>query len=193
MKLLSQDQLKSLIQVYIQSRRADTFYAEKLMDFFRSQLGDPQRKKKNWKFLSVQALEEIKQYYMKSQIKKFFSKDHNSYRFQFWEKYLDKVSIYELHKKPAVLFLTFPEFVVVEFAEMGNAAYIYHPQGFERIIRPRYKKAPKSKKESYLKELTEYSDEGIPVFINRISHKGSWKKRTSEVIEQYLEGKFEKG
>lgn len=192
-KLLSMNQLKSLIQVYVQSRKADTFYAKELMNFFRNQLGDPQRKKENWKFLGVQALEEVRQYYMKSQIKKFFAKDHNSHRFQFWEKYLDKVTIYELHKKPSVLFLYFSEFVVVEFAGKGNAAYIYHPQGFDQIVLPRYKKAPQTKKAFCLKELTAYSAEGIPVYINRISHKGSWKKRMSEIIEGYLEGRFEKG
>lgn len=191
MKRLTQDQLTSLVQVYVQSRKADTFYAEELMNFFRNQLGDPQQKEKNWSFLDGQVLEEVKRYYMKSQIKKFFAKDHNSHRFQFWEKYLDKVIIYELHKKPPVLFLFFPNFVVVEFAGTGNAAYVYDPKGFEKVIRPRYKKAPESKKAFYLKELTTHSEEGIPIFINRLSHKGSWKKRTSEIIEGYLEGRFE--
>lgn len=187
MKSLSLDQLKSLIQVYVQSRNAHTFYAEHLMDFFLNQLGDPQKKERNWRFLDVQALGEIKRYYMKTQIKNFFAKDHGSNRFQFWEKYLDQVTIYELHRNPSVLFLSFPNFVVVEFADKGNAAYIYHPDGFEQIVRPRYKKAPKSKKEYFLKELTTHSEEGIPIFINRISHKGSWKKRMSEFVEGCLE------
>lgn len=101
----------------------------------------------------------------------------------------------ELVQDPMIAFIHFDNFVVVEYGQMG-AAYFYHREGFEKIIRP-ISTSPtfrnsrsRSNKESMLK-VPESSRAGVQLFIEKLGHHGrSWDDKFDSYMRQYLNGRF---
>lgn len=75
----------------------------------------------------------------------------------------------------------FKEFVVVEFANVGNAAYFYERNGFAENLANKLKyNVP----ESLLK------DQNAPYYIQKLNHAGHWPQRYDEYMHYYLQGYF---
>ena len=140
-------------------------------------LGDPRISLHRWNGISKETIEKVNKWQYKQELYKFLDYD----RFNYWEQYLRKVKDIKMIKDPPVAAMYFDNFVVMEFANIGNAAYFYEVEGFKRHIEPRLKTFIP---ESYLK------DRDADYFINKLNHAGHWHSRFNDYMVQYFNGHF---
>lgn len=186
-------QFQECIKVYVESRNDRTFH-HLIVEFAVEKLGDPRENAKPWLFLSEESILDVKRYLNRLQLKKFFARDHNNERFHYWERYMKKMEDPIFLEKPNILIMYFDRFVVVEFADTGNAAYFYYRDGFDELILPRitsrnYRMMNTARKYSMFKD-TRSKANGYPLFINKLSHNVSWKIKFERYMHYYLQGNF---
>ncbi|WP_261303990.1 hypothetical protein [Paenibacillus andongensis] len=188
------DEYKELLTVYVEFRSFKEFeYA--VMNQAIKRLGNPLEKAMQWDFLTPTAMEQIQKWLLQNKLKQFFEQDENNTRFDYWKNYLNQDHILDVDviKEPKAAFIYFNRFVVVEFGIMG-AAYFYHKQGFEEIIKPlsnsyKFRNSGRAKREDMLKRR--YTEEnGIPLFIDKHDHRGNWQPKFTQYMRNYLDGRF---
>ena len=192
------NEYKSLLRVYLEARTHDGFdpvFVKQAVD----RLYDPRERIADWEFLSESTLEEVKRWLIENELKEFFEKDNNR-RFEYWKIYLPYIkNVIQLKDRndPKVAFIYFNKFVVVEFGNIG-AAYFYHKEGFDEWILSRtgtkeFRAKSTLTKEALLKDTTRVKG-GIPLFINKLDHRGyfdSWAKKFTKYMREYFDGYFE--
>jgi hypothetical protein len=184
------EEYKKLIKIYIEARNRDGFNVV-LMNQAIKRLLDPRERLDDWTFLSEAALAEVKKWLIGNKLKRFFENDSNSKRFDYWKRYIDYMEEVTPLKVPLVAFIYFKNFVVVEFGNIGNAAYFYHKDGFEEIILQRTHSSDFrntrsiQKKESLLKEPESYY-KGKKLFITKMAHSGNWQYRFDSEMRNLL-------
>ncbi|QIZ08472.1 hypothetical protein HFZ78_18610 [Priestia megaterium] len=184
------NEYKKLIKIYLEARNRDKFNIILLNQAIR-RLQDPRVRKDDWMFLSEKALKEVEKWLLGNKLKKFFENDSNSKRFDYWKRYIDYMEDVTPLKVPLVAFIYFKHFVIVEFGNIGNAAYFYHKGGFEEIIlqrtsSPEFRNTRSvSKKESLLKEQERFY-KGKKLFITKMSHSVNWQSRFDDEMRDLL-------
>ncbi|WP_339178426.1 hypothetical protein [Paenibacillus sp. FSL R5-0701] len=190
----SMHEYKQLIKNYFEPRKYTQFHVA-IVQQAVARLRDPRERVTDWQFLSSGALEEVKRWLIQKKLQILFENDQDNQRLNYWKRFIDYMQDVELVQDPMIAFIHFDNFVVVEYGKMG-AAYFYHREGFEKIIRP-ISTSPtfrnsrsRSNKESMLK-VPESSRAGVQLFIEKLGHHGrSWDDKFDSYMRQYLNGRF---
>ncbi|MCW3791534.1 hypothetical protein OM416_08080 [Paenibacillus sp. LS1] len=190
----SMHEYKQLIKNYFEPRKYTQFHVA-IVQQAVARLRDPRERVTDWQFLSSGALEEVKRWLIQKKLQILFENDQDNQRLNYWKRFIDYMQDVELIQDPMIAFIHFDNFVVVEYGQMG-AAYFYHREGFEKIIRP-ISTSPtfrnsrsRSNKESMLK-VPESSRAGVQLFIEKLGHHGrSWDDKFDSYMRQYLNGRF---
>lgn len=107
------------------------------------------------------------------ELREFFSYDGNSERWDFWARYADQAQeIYCQHAERR-LFIDFDTLGVIEFGEVGNAAYIYNIEDFRRLRR---RAVLTTMHHADLKDRNR---------ALRIIHSKNWQATTARVLKRY--------
>jgi hypothetical protein len=189
LEYLSLQDYKQLLKIYLEARDHDQFdYV--IMNQAIRRLHDPRERDVEWDFLSQRALTQVHKWLIGNELKKFFLRDANSERIDYWKRFINYIDDVESLKDPFVVFIYFRDFVVVEFGNIG-AAYFYHKEGFHEFIRPRihshtfrYSRST-ARKEGMLKDI-ERVRHGIRLFINKLDHRGRWQRKFDLQMQEYL-------
>lgn len=128
-----------------------------------------------WKQMSSVAISKFNKWLSLKVMKDFFGE---SDRFRFWRNYLEILEGWYLVRSKGQLFLDFGNFVVVEFKEIGNAAYIYEKSVFEE-------KFGRFANESNAVPNSKLKDQFLA--IDRITHSGNWEYRAAQIIRSVIE------
>ncbi|WP_428912058.1 EH signature domain-containing protein [Niallia sp. Krafla_26] len=154
-----------------------TEYHSNLLRQVINRMGDPRDNLHRWNGISDETINKVKTWLFKQELFNFLDYD----RFNYWEQYLRKVNDINMITDPPVAAMYFNNFVVLEFANIGNAAYFYEVDGFKKHIEPRLKTFIP---ESYLK------DRHADYFINKLNHAGHWHSRFDDYMIHYFNGHF---
>ena len=106
-------------------------------------------------------------------------------RFEFWRSFIDDMDDAKPALDELVMLIDFGKFGVVEFAKVGNAAYVYGATEFASL----WKRAEVAKHPSYLKhprDTLRFPSAG-PNKDGRIIHMENWQARYRRWIERLLE------
>jgi len=95
-----------------------------------------------WKNISNNAKEVLKGFYNKLLIDKSFGRDERSL---FWREFSNYIKDLVYNEENRILFMTFNKFTVIEFVDIGNAAYIYTNDIYSKY----FKKYSKTKDSIY--------------------------------------------
>lgn len=122
--------------------------------------------------------EEIRTEYLRwaneTKIREFFERIHDPHgRFLFWKDFMDQIEQVDVVVENQAMVMDFGHFGVVEFSEVGNAAYIYNRKHFA-AIRNIHFYAPAS---AYKNAETAY---------NRIIHRSGWQYDWRGIIKDLL-------
>ncbi|MBB5173371.1 hypothetical protein [Texcoconibacillus texcoconensis] len=183
---------KSLLSIYISHRRYDEMDDEIMLQALRK-ISNPNEDERPWGFFDQSDIDKVKKWLMLNELKDFFDEDMKYMRFEYWKKYMSSVkNVYVIHK-PTVIALDFGNFVVVEFGK-GGAAYFYYRDGFLDILLPRrnnkqfQRTRNRDRKESFFKEKDHYEYQGVPLYINRLIHRGNWEFKFDRYMREFLSG-----
>jgi|GEM_PF-3904841 len=187
---------QELMKIYLEARNHEQFHA-RIMEQAIRRLHDPRDRDEDWAFLSEEGREEVNRWLIVARLKTI----NDEYRrFEFWKRYLldiQDVSQLDGENDPAVLFIYFKKFVVVEFGEIG-AAYFYHKKGFNKFILSRitgteFRRKGKAAKEKALKD-TEKIKRGEPLYITSLGHYGAfetWTEKFRKHISEFMYGHYD--
>lgn len=157
-------------------------YEQYHMEIFNqaiSRLGNPKYNKYKWHGISDEAINKVLMKLRELELMEFF--DSDSIRFNYWKKYVRYMEDAVYIEDPPIVAMKFTDFIVVEFSRVGNAAYFYKKDGFNRDLEP---KLTSGVRESELKNT---EDE---YFINKLNHSRNWTSRYDEYMANYLQGYF---
>ncbi|WP_194840953.1 EH signature domain-containing protein [Filobacillus milosensis] len=168
---------KQVMELYLHSFNVDDFH-EFIMQILLHRLGNPAESLSKWDGVSNNAINKVKQWLFQRKLEEFL----DSERFQYWKKYIHLTNNVKTINDPPISAMYFGEFVVVEFANKGNAAYFYETVGFDRTLSKNLKTGTKVE---YLK------NQYAPYFINKLNHSGGWDWRFDQYMNQYLKGSYD--
>ncbi len=84
-----------------------------------------------------------KQALMKNSLSSFFEIYSDNERFQFWSQYLSGMKNLQADEEDGRLFLDFGNFGIIEFAAVGNAAYVYDSEYFQQLAQKNFARSTK--------------------------------------------------
>jgi EH_Signature domain len=125
----------------------------------------------------------------------FFSIDGDNERFEYWKNYTHLLDDLIIQEDPSLLIMYFSNFVVVEFAQTGNAAYFYHRENFNDFLKDRLDQLSSLKTKSEQRRMNLFKSKerlfnGKPLYIKSLGHNNKWQTSYTRHMERYLEGKF---
>jgi len=123
-----------------------------------------------WKNISNNAKEVLKGFYNKLLIDKSFGRDERSL---FWREFSNYIKDLVYNEENRILFMTFNKFTVIEFVDIGNAAYIYTNDIYSKYFK-KYSKTKDSIYNSILKDKEKS--------ITKVNHTGSWQNKMLDVL-----------
>jgi len=123
-----------------------------------------------WKNISNNAKEVLKGFYNKLLIDKSFGRDERSL---FWREFSNYIKDLVYNEENRILFMTFNKFTVIEFVDIGNAAYIY-----TNDIYSKYFKKYSNTKDSIYNSILKDKEKSI----TKVNHKGSWQNKMLDVL-----------
>jgi len=123
-----------------------------------------------WRNISNLTKEVLKDFYKKLLIDNSLGKDERSL---FWRNYSNYISNLVYNKENRILFMTFKHFTVIEFVDIGNAAYIYN----NRIYNKYFKKYSNTKDSIYNSILKDRDKS-----ITKVNHSGNWQNKMAHVL-----------
>ncbi|WP_175615433.1 EH signature domain-containing protein [Piscibacillus halophilus] len=167
---------KQAMDLYLNSFELDDLH-DFIMSLVLQRLGNPTESTLKWYRMTEESINKAKQWVYQQQLKEFLDNE----RFQYWKKYLHLTHDVKTINEPPISAMYFGDFVVVEFANKGNAAYFYKTEGFERTLSRNLKTGTKVE---YLKN--QYAD----FYINKLNHSGGWNYRFDTYMNQYLRGQY---
>jgi len=144
-----------------------------LLRRFIQRWGNPETLSGPWTGLSAEARRKLIHWVHQAELQQFFHQDNA--RFQFWRGYLERclhVTVLEKDTPRAAVVLDFGDVVAVEFAQTGNACYVYQKSDYERI-RQRMVKS------------TDLKDSHQALL--RLIHSGYWQGTFSYDLAQYIQ------
>lgn len=165
-----------IIDTYLKTLDFNDYNTELLKQAVQRLL-DPRETVHRWKEMSDESIEKVKKWLFRTELIEFLDYE----RFTYWEKYLRKIVDLKVVQDPPVAAMYFGDFVVLEFAHIGNAAYFYRTEGFSKFLAP--------KLTAYVSEST-LKDREADFYIHKINHAGSWHSRFDEFMSRYLQGNY---
>lgn len=173
------DRYKGIIINYLSAVEAKEYNLELFTQLIH-RLADPRENMHRWQGVSEEVIDKVKRKLMEIELYDFFGTD--SERFNYWKKYMNHVKSIDYNEEPPIAAMYFDEFVIVEFAETGNAAYFYERSGFSKHLAHKIKR---NIAESDLKDQDAY------YYIHKLNHSGNWPSRYDVYMERFLNGDLE--
>lgn len=138
-----------------------------------------------WERVNDKAKEEFRRWLIRQQVESFFEGD----RARFWRRYVDMAQVRDAQEilDGDGFMLDFGQFGVIEFKNVGNAAYVYPKDVFNRFwSRSRFADGhPRD-----FKELSKTArTRAIPEWDGRIVHPPGWEYRAEFRINTLLAGR----
>jgi hypothetical protein len=161
---------------YLVELKARPHWADVICRWIRRQFGVPARGEDQtpfWRRMPDPVRDEFRRWAQEQTLSGFFSAHGDTAgRFQFWRRFSSQWHDVYAALDNRVMVMDFNEFGVVEFAEVGNAAYIYDAQSFSYIL----SRNPRSIAEFKSKSLV----------YERILHFEGWQYRADLVLVPLL-------
>lgn len=177
LKNIKLDRYKKIIVKYLGANNYKDFN-HLLFSQLIDRLKDPRKNKNRWDGIPVEIIDKVEMRLMQDRLSSFFKED--SERFHYWQRYIEFMHDIKLVEEPLIAAMYFRNFVVVEFANKGNAAYFYERDGFSNLAY----KLKSGIQESQLK------NPDAAYFINKLNHSGHWPSRYDDYMLNYLNGNF---
>lgn len=180
-KTYNQEEMINFMNNYLMKLEIDEFQDE-ILEFIYSRYGkvDELRLVYIWDRIFPKAKEKYSIWVAQVEMNEFFQGDE---RYTFWFDYIRELSAKILVVNDKQLFLDFGEFVVVEFREINNAAYVYSKNVFDTHF-SRYINRHNICDNGIFKDenlmLTEKK------IIHREGHRNVWQNRTSRLINALI-------
>jgi len=178
LKKLDLGRYKDIITTYLEFNEYQNYNDELLMQVI-DRLKDPRENLYRWIGIPKSVIEKVKKYLLEKNLFLFFREDNDSERFAYWQRYIRYMGDIVIEQDPPIAAMYFPDFVVVEFANKGNAAYFYEKEGFSKYLAHKIKR---NIKESELK------DPHAEYFIHKLNHAGHWPSRYDQYMVNFLRG-----
>ncbi|HOD41702.1 MAG TPA: hypothetical protein PKL57_14165, partial [Candidatus Wallbacteria bacterium] len=128
------------------SQTPDDAWNELILNYFFHLLGTPSNMD-NWNFVTGPVLKKLQNRYSIAEIRKFFDKlDKDNVRFNFWQKNYGQrfTNAYKFSQINAIL-MYIENIAILEFANIGNACYVYKAEFADLLIRKFYNSSYESK------------------------------------------------
>lgn len=174
LKTYTLDEKTGFMNNYLTLLEVDEFQ-DPVLDYIYYSYGEPNESYNNiWQNINHHAVEKYKMWIIQKRMKDFFGEDE---RYVFWYGYIKNLDAKLLHVNERQLFIDFGKFVVIEFRNIGNAAYVYRNNDFDKYFR------------RLINRGTVYSDGNFKyraVALERIIHSGNWQYRTSRLISEVM-------
>ncbi|WP_342564834.1 hypothetical protein NST84_06690 [Paenibacillus sp. FSL R7-0345] len=189
----SMDEYKQLMRIYFENRDYTQFHTT-IVQQAVERLRDPRERLTDWQFLNEGSIRQVQRWLIQRKLQIIFEKDQDNKRLNYWKRFIDYMSDVELIQDPMIAFIYFEEFVIVEYGNIG-AAYFYHREGFDRFIHPMSRSKAfinsrsQQNREGMFKVPYSY-EQGIPLFIRKLDHRGGWQSRFDDSMREYLNGEF---
>jgi len=174
---LTISELKSFGSCYFQVIKKNDL-DPRIIKHFLNMFGNPNNDN-NWNFITDDdALSELKNIYSLMEVEKFFKENiRDNDRFEFWSVNFNK-KIYNAYKFPHVeaIMMYIGEIAIIEFADPGNACYIYNSESGDVFKNKGYS----IKKASLLKHKK--------IALCRILHNQDWRLEALNKINNLIFG-----
>ncbi len=173
----NQNEMINFMNNYLLKLEIDEFQ-DKILEFLYSRYGnvDEMRIEYIWDKIFERAKKKYDIWVAKKQMDKFFQGDE---RYTFWFDYIVDSSSKILSINQKQLFLDFGEFVVVEFRDIGNAAYIYSKGIFDMYFSRYLTK-------SVIYDNSFFKNKDIMLTESKIIHNDGWQYRTYRIINMLI-------
>lgn len=168
-KTYNLDEKVAFINNYLTILEVEEFQ-ESILNYIYYSYGRPEDNQFNWEKVNDKAIEKYKLWIAQKCMKEFFGDDD---RYVFWYSYVKNSEAKLLDVNERQLFLDFGELIVVEFRNIGNAAYIYEKGDF-------YKYFKKYLNNNKIYDDGTYKNRGINLV--RIIHSGNWQYKADSIL-----------
>ena len=171
---------------YLNKLNKSEYWYEPILDLIAKEYGLPKGKMDRtayenpfWDEINSSTKDELRKWLLKKRIEDFFGDDERS---GFWKSYVEKGSISnaETILSNEGFMLDFGKFGVVEFKEIGNAAYIYPTDVFREYWRNAERKYHPSSFKDKSRTIKTVNWDG------RILHFEGWQERAHQRIHRLL-------
>ncbi|MYL35845.1 hypothetical protein GLW05_19930 [Pontibacillus yanchengensis] len=172
---------KKILNRYLEVNDFEEYYTGLIKQALVS-LGDPRESLVKWQGFSQDVIGKVKKWLIKTELFEFLDNE----RFNYWKKFIRDFRDVEVLENPQVAAMYFNGFVLVEFAEINNAAYFYRTEGFNNKLSHRMRTGVPAKdlkvKDTayYINSLTHNKRNGKPV----------WYDKFDDYMTQYKNGNF---
>lgn len=113
---------------------------------------------------------------IRMELSRFFEKFPDNERFKFWKGYIPQLRNARGDLNYQRLFLDFGGFGIVEFAEIGNAAYVYLAKDFQAMQEKNFRQKPSL--HGAIKDRNKA--------LTTLRHSGRWRSKFRRTISRYL-------
>jgi len=181
----------SFAQHYLNVLNSRENWGELILEFIADKFGPPYSITSEddtdtifWRGVKEDAKSEFSIWYMLKNIEEFFEGE----RADFWKKYVQRKEVRRVKKilDGNGFMLDFGAFGVIEFKNIGNAAYVYVKREFEKYWKD-------AKHFGYIWQFKDKSktirNKAFPEWDGRIIHRFRWQDKTSEMINLLLKFK----
>ncbi|CCU78669.1 hypothetical protein HSACCH_00808 [Halanaerobium saccharolyticum subsp. saccharolyticum DSM 6643] len=191
-KELEINNLKEVVENYLFVFK-DKEYQEELMYKIKDRLGDPREDYSTaWNNIAHKAKEKAAAWFNYKKLKEFFDsittdQEEAQKRFSYWEKHVDIMEKVDYVKKYLQLFLTFDNFVVVEFGDLGNAVYFYKKDFFKENLAQYTSKynAVNNKSLKYTYEARNNRNK----YVYKVDHRNDWQHKVNRMLKELRLGR----
>ena len=146
-------------------------YAKVALDAVIRELGPPRTSgDPRWRLISAEVASRIHEEVIRRSLQEFFSGQENHERFGFWFGYALRMTRVHTRLEGAACLMDFGGFGVIEFRDVGNAAYFYPSDEFAR-----------------LRDLRAHSPSALKIpsrALARLTHARSWRETCRQILAQ---------
>ncbi len=177
---------------YLVALEGRQLWKQRVLEWIQSKYDKPFRLEEGlttfWYSIPAQVRDEYRRWANEETIRDFFESARDHYgRFEFWQGFIEHVEDARMALGQEAMLMDFGSFGVAEFAEVGNAAYVYPHEFFPRIWnRDSSAMAPGDLKE---RKATLRGRRGGPNLDGRILHSGEWQLRYGPWIQRLIESR----
>jgi len=164
-------------------------WISEVVSWIEKRFGKPPRSEEGlspfWRQIDAETRRVFRRYAVEGTLRDFFDSVQDPHgRFQFWRGFLDHIEDAEAFLDHTVAIIDFGKFGVVEFGNVGNAAYVYGPEPLAAVWRgARSARHPADFKD---REATLRRPHPGPAGDGRMIHHEGWQARYGAWIRRLL-------
>lgn len=147
------------------------------LDLFLEKLGVP--RSTLWQMLADKNSEAAgwyKNVRIHRELHSFFERFSDNERLDFWKEFVPELDDVRADERHLRVFLDFGAFGFIEFAEKGNATYVYEAEDFRALRKKNFAQRPR------LHAALKHRERSI----ERLTHQGHWQRKFRRKINHYL-------